>query len=297
MENGESLTTTRENRWIYCLPALLILVLVIFYPLFQTFYLSFTDARLTTLDHPKWLGFENYQYLFQSPDWWVAVWNTLLFTFVSLLFETGFGLIIAKMISTRLKGIALLRTAVLIPWTIPAVVAARIWAWMFNDLFGIINEILMRFHLIDERIAWLADSRLTLLTLVIVDVWKTTPFMCLLILAALQSIPKVIYEAAELDGASEFRVFFSITLPMIRPALLVAIMFRTLDALRVFDLPYILTSSSKSTAVLSTYVRQQLVDFQEVGFGSAASIVVFTLIATLAFIYLILNKKNLGIET
>lgn len=285
-----------QKRWIFCVPAILVLLLVMVYPLIQTIYLSFTDARLTTLEHPNWIGFENYLYLFQSPDWWIALWNTLLFTFFSLLFETVLGLMIARTISARLKGVGILRTAVLIPWAIPAVVAARIWAWMFNDLFGIINEILIKLNLIHERIAWLADAHLSLWTLVIVDVWKTTPFMSLLILAALQGVPQVVYEAAELDGASHFRVFFSITLPMIRSALLVAILFRTLDALRIFDLAYLLTSSSKSTAVLSTYVRQQLVEFQEIGFGSAASILVFALIATLAMIYLAMNKKNLGLE-
>jgi trehalose/maltose transport system permease protein len=160
----------------------------------------------------------------------------------------------------------------------------------------VVNEELSRLGIISSPVAWLADPRLAMTTLVIVDVWKTTPFMALLILAGLQSIPTSVHEASQVDGASTWREFRSVTLPLLRPAIGVAVLFRMLDALRIFDLPFVLTSNSKSTSVISIYARQQMVDFQDVGYGSAAAFLIFCMTAVIAVIYLATARKQLGLE-
>lgn len=290
----------RENQWLqpwlFCLPALVILLAITILPLARTLRDSFTDAHLGLSRAIRWVGFENYSYLLRDPDWWHSVRNTAVFTLFSVSLETILGLGIALLLHSNISGRGALRTAVLIPWAIPAVVSARIWAWMFNDMYGVVNELLLRMGIISSPIAWLADTRWAMTTLVVVDVWKTTPFMALLLLAGLQSIPTSVHEASQVDGASAWREFISITLPLLRPAIGVAVLFRLLDALRIFDLPFVLTSNSKSTSVISIYARQQLVDFQDVGYGSAASFLIFMMTAIIAVAYLATARKQLGLE-
>jgi trehalose/maltose transport system permease protein len=291
---------TREKSWLqswlFCLPALALLLAVTALPLFRTFRDSFTDARLGLAHAAHWIGFDNYTYLFKDLDWWRSALNTAIFTLSSVIIETILGVGIALLLHSKIRARGALRTAILIPWAIPAVVSARIWAWIFNDMYGVLNEVLLRAHIIREPIAWLADNRWAMATLVIVDVWKTTPFMTLLILAGLQSIPMSVHEASQVDGASAWREFKSITLPLLRPSIGVAVLFRMLDALRIFDLPFVLTSNSKSTAVVSIYARQQMVDFQDIGYGSAAAFLIFCLTAVIAMIYLTASRRQLGLE-
>jgi trehalose/maltose transport system permease protein len=284
------------QSWLFCLPALTLLFALTLLPLWRTFHDSLTDAHLGAAKAANWVGLKNYIYLLQDPDWWHSVKNTFIFTVISVFFETLIGLGIALLLHSNIRGRGLLRTAVLIPWAIPAVVSARIWAWMFNDMYGVINEILIRLGIISHPIAWLADDRWAMATLVLVDVWKTTPFMALLLLAGLQSIPTSLHEASQVDGASAWKEFRSVTLPLLRPALGVAILFRLLDALRIFDLPFVLTSNSKSTSVISIYARQQMVDFQDVGYGSAAAFLIFCMTAVVAVLYLASAKRQLGLE-
>ena len=182
----------------------------------------------------------------------------------------------------------------LVPWAIPTVVSAKMWSWMLHDQFGVVNHYLLQLHLIAVPVAWTADPALSLLSVVAVDVWKTTPFMALLILAALQTVPADCYEAAAVDGVPAFAVFRRITLPLIAPGILVAVVFRLLDALRVFDLVYVMTSNSRATRTMSVFVREQLVDFQQTGYGSAAATVLFFIIAlcTLAMMRAMRSPKG-----
>lgn len=269
-----------------CLPAIIVLTLTAFWPLARTVLLSFTNAKLDADVATEWVGLENFKMLVSDPDWWQAVSNTLLFAVVSVSLETVFGLMVALLLNAPLRGRALLRAAVLVPWAIPTIVSAKMWAWMFHDLYGVVNEILLSVGFIKSHLPWLANSQLAMTAIVIVDVWKTTPFMALLLLAGLQSIPKSLYEVASIDGVSPIRRFFSITLPLLKPALLVAIIFRLLDAMRVFDLVFVLTSNSRDSATMSVYARQQLVDFQDFGYGSAASSLTFLLIGLVTLVWL-----------
>ena len=276
----------RRAAWLFLAPMLVVLVLVAGWPLLRTIYFSFTNATLFDIAYHDFIGLLNFEYLATDPDWWRAVWNTLLFATVSLAIETLLGLVIALTLNAKLRGRGPLRAAMLIPWAIPTVVSAQMWSWMFNDVFGIINVLLQKLGLITQPIAWTASPDTALAAVIMVDVWKTTPFMALLILAGLQMLPSECYEAAKVDGVHPLRVFWKITLPLLKPALLVAVIFRALDALRIFDLIYVMTGNNKSTMSMSVYARQQLVDFQDVGFGSAAATMLFVIIAVITAVYL-----------
>ena len=279
-----------RSAWMFMAPMLLVLALVAGWPLLRTFWFGFTDANLSDLDASEFIGLINYYYLLQDPDWWNAVWNTFVFAIVSVALETIFGLGIALALHAHFRGRGLLRAAVLIPWAIPTVVSAQMWSWMFNDVFGVINHALVALHLIDQPIAWTASPDTALIAVIMVDVWKTTPFMALLLLAGLQMLPEECYESARVDGLHPLKVFVKVTLPLLKPALMVAVIFRMLDALRIFDLIYVMTGNNRETMSMSVYARQQLVDFQDVGYGSAAATLLFLIIALFTVVYLTLGK-------
>jgi trehalose/maltose transport system permease protein len=295
---GDRLTASRvRSAWLFLTPMLVVLALVAAWPLLRTIYLGFTDANLLKMEQAKWIGLQNFtgEYgLFKDDAWWNAVWNTLYFTFFTVVIETILGMAIALVLNRTFPGRGLVRAAVLIPWAIPTVVSAKMWSWMLNDQFGLINHILLALGLIDAPLAWTADPDLLMTSVILVDVWKTTPFMALLILAALQMLPKECYEAAQVDGVHPVKVFFKVTLPLIRPALMVAIIFRALDAIRIFDLVYVLTGTRDQSMTMSVYARQQLIEFQEVGYGSAASTLLFFIVALLTVIYIVLGRVKLG---
>jgi trehalose/maltose transport system permease protein len=291
----------RRTAWQFLAPALLVLLLVAAWPLLRTIWFGFTDARLGDLGGASWIGLRNYLELrdgqwtglLADPSWWTAVRNTLVFTVASVTLETLFGLVIALVLNRSFPGHGWVRAAVLIPWAIPTIVSAQIWAWMLHDQFGVLNELLLRAGLLERPLAWTADPALSLASVIVVDVWKTTPFMALLMLAALQMLPRDCYEAARVDGIPPWSVFRHITLPLIAPALLVAVTFRALDALRIFDLIYVLTPNSPQTMSMSVYARQQLVDFQSVGYGSAASTLLFLTVALLSIAWLGWGRRRL----
>jgi trehalose/maltose transport system permease protein len=301
MTTARSRNTRARTAWLFLAPTLIVLALVAAWPLARTIWFGFTDARLSAIGDWRFIGFANYLAredgewfgLLADPDWWQAVRNTLWFTAVSVSLETVLGMGIALTLAQSFAGRNLVRAAVLIPWAIPTVVSAKLWAWMLNDQFGVINDLMLSAGLIGTPVAWTADPNTALWAVVMVDVWKATPFMALLLLAALQMIPNELYEAARLDGVSPLNVFFRVTLPLIRPALLVAVVFRGLDALRVFDVIYVLTSNARATMSMSVYARQQLVDFQELGFGSAASTLLFVVIALLTTAVLTSRRVDL----
>ncbi|TDV94502.1 trehalose/maltose transport system permease protein [Halomonas alkaliantarctica] len=298
-------TKVRRQRvkaaWLFLAPMLIALTLVAGWPLVRTFFLSFTDASLSDLGAANLIGFENYLVyedgrwygVLADSVWWQSVWNTVYFSVVSVSLEVVFGVIVALILNAEFKGRVIVRAAVLIPWAIPTIVSAQMWAWMLNDQFGIINHLLMSVGIIDAPIAWTANAVYSMWAVIMVDVWKTIPFVALLVLAALQMLPKDCYEAAEVDGIHPLRVFFKVTLPLITPALMVAVIFRLLDALRVFDVIYVLTSNSTSTMSMSVYARQQLVEFQDVGYGSAASTLLFLIIALATVAYLYVGRKQI----
>jgi len=283
-------------------PALLILAVVIGYPIVRAVYLSFMadrglDPATGMFTEGGFAGLQHYLYWLtqacpapggdgtvtcppgtSATDFWPAMRNTLLFTVVTVTLETVLGFLMAIVMGKNIWGRSLLRAAVLVPWAIPTAVTAKLWAFIFaND--GVANAIL------DRQIAWTTDPVYARVAIIVADTWKTAPFMALLILAGLQMIPGDVYEAARVDGASRWQQFTRITLPLVRPALMVAILFRTLDALRMYDLPVILVSanSNSPTATISMLVVNEM---RTGNFNSASAIstLVFLLIFVVAFV-------------
>ncbi|MGF6158545.1 trehalose/maltose transport system permease protein [Ensifer sp. KUDG1] len=295
-----------RSAWIFLAPTLLVLALVAGWPLIRTVYFSFTNASLTNLEGAEFVGFKNYlswitlksgrtvyNGLLADPAWWNAVWNTLKFSALSVTIETVLGLAVALVLNANFPGRGLVRAAILIPWAIPTIVSAKMWAWMLNDQFGILNDLLLGLGLISQKIAWTANPETAMVAVLIVDVWKTTPFMALLILAGLQMVPSDIYEAAKIDGVHPLKVFWRLTLPLIRPALMVAVIFRMLDALRIFDLIYVLTPNNAQTKTMSVLARENLFDFDKFAYGAAASTMLFLIIAAITVAYMWFGRVNL----
>ena len=300
---------TRErtrSAWIFLAPTLIVLALVAGWPLGRTIFFSFTDASLEAIGDStyKMVGFQNYfgEYGvfnlsavegFWNTDWGMAIRNTFKFSLFSVVTETILGVVFAFVLNANFKGRSFIRAAVLVPWAIPTIVSAKMWAWIMHDQFGVMNALLKSAGIIDQNIAWTADPNYALWSVMLVDVWKTTPFMALLILAALQMLPTDCYEAAHVDGIHPVRVFFKVTVPLIWPALMVAVIFRLLDALRVFDIIYVMTSNSVDTISMSGFVRREIVDNNYVGYGSAASTVLFLIIGACTVLYLKLSKVDM----
>ncbi|SEJ63299.1 maltose ABC transporter membrane protein /trehalose ABC transporter membrane protein /sucrose ABC transporter membrane protein /palatinose ABC transporter membrane protein [Deinococcus reticulitermitis] len=292
---GGSLEKTRARIAVLMLiPMLIVLAAVAGYPLLRTIYLSFTEYNFISDPAPRWIGLGNYWLttedgvglgVLQTPEWWQAVWNTVKFSVLSVTLETVLGLAFALVINSNFKGRGLMRTAILVPWAIPTVVSAQMWNWMYNDSFGILSQWGQSLGFLQAGESFLSRPDTALAALVAVDVWKTTPFMALLLLAGLQSIPSDMYEAADVDGASPWVKFWRLTLPLLTPALLVALIFRTLDALRVFDMPYIVKGNAPETITMSIYARQELISNSQFGFGSAISVLIFLIIMVFTAIY------------
>ncbi len=295
-----------RTAWLFLTPMIVLMLIVAVWPLARSIWFSFTDTNINDIAAGQYVGLENYfgEYgLFFNPndeegfwagDWGVSIRNTFSFAVVSVILETLTGLGLALLLNQEFKGRAFVRTAVLVPWAIPTIVSAKMWGWMLNDQFGVINTLLLNAGLISQKIAWTAEPSYALWTVVMVDVWKTTPFMALLILAALQTVPKDCYEAARVDGVHPLRVFWKITLPLIRQPLLVAIVFRLLDSLRVFDLIYVLTANGSTTISMSGFVRREMVEYGNMGFGSAASTSLFLIIMLTAILFLRLARVKLA---
>lgn len=290
---------------LFLLPMMIALAVVAGWPLARSIYFSFTDATLNDLYGAEWIGFANYLQIrtlesgrviyrgvLADPAWWNAVWNTVRFAFWSVFWETILGMIVALVLNAEFRGRGIVRAAILIPWAIPTIVSARMWSWMLNDQFGILNDLGMRLGLLAAPVAWTASPDTAMTAVLVVDIWKTTPFMALLILAGLQMIPRDIYEAAEIDGIHPVKQFFRITLPLVRPALMVAIIFRVLDALRIFDLIYVLTPNSSATKTMSVISQENLFQFNKFAEGSAQSTLLFLLIAIFTIVYIWLGKVN-----
>jgi len=277
----------RQKRlaWFLITPSVFVVLLIIAYPTVQVIVYSFMKYKLDGVTPPSFAGIDNYAFVFSDPDWWHAVWITVIFTIVSVILESVLGLVIAMVANSKFKGRTLLRVAILVPWAIPTVVSSQIWKWMVNDIYGVVNIVLTNLHLLPQKIAWLATPATALPVIIAVDVWKATPFMALLLLAGLQLIPKDLYEAGSIDGATKIKQFWAITLPLVTPTLLVALIFRTLDALRVFDIFYVMVGGQGNMATMAVYNQQQLISFLDAGVGSSTSVIILVIIMLFVVLY------------
>jgi trehalose/maltose transport system permease protein len=277
--------------WILLTPSLLVVTFVALIPLLQTIAQSFTNARLASERPVEFVGLRNYITLVQDTDFLHSVWVTLQLVIMTVAFEFVLGLGIALVVNSNFKGRGPMRAAMLVPWAIITVVSAQMWKWMYHDVFGVFNDLLVnKLHVLAANVAWVSDQNTSIPAIAAVDIWKTTPFVALLLLAGLQVIPGDIYEAARVDGANAVQQFFRLTLPLLRPAILVTMIFRTLDALRIFDAVYVMFGSRPDTETMSIYAQQNIVSFASLGYGSTIAIAIFVIIAVFVVAYVTLLK-------
>ncbi|MGH2447336.1 MAG: carbohydrate ABC transporter permease [Chloroflexota bacterium] len=265
-------------------PTLLVVALVAAYPFGRTVYDSFTDAvfgQATT----HFIGLQNYQDLINDVFFRNSVLETLKFTVITVFCEFVLGMIVALVVNSKFRGRGAMRAAMLIPWAIVTVISASMWKLMYNDVYGVINDVLQKVGLISHYVAFTSLPSTSLYAAAAIDIWKTTPFMALLLLAGLQVIPGDTYEAAKVDGASAIQQFLRITLPLLRPAILVALIFRTLDALRVFDVFFVLFGNRPDTMTMAVYDQENIVNFGLIGYGAAISVGIFVIIGIFVIAY------------
>lgn len=243
----------------------------------------------------NFVGIDNYKKYFQDKRMWFSLGNTTFFTVVSVFFELILGMLIALLINRAFKGRGLIRASVLIPWAVPTAVAAMMWGFLYDGQSGIVAHYLDVLHVIPGASWLLSTGSGGLFSVILADVWKTTPYMALLLLAGLQTIPNALYEASSVDGSNKWQQFFKITLPLLKSSILVALLFRTLDAFRVFDLIYVLTGGgpANSTESISVYAYKILFAQQNFGEGSTLSVIVFLCVALISFIYVKLIGSDL----
>lgn len=278
-----------ERGYRFVAPALLLLALVTVYPLGHVLCLSF-QQRLLIFDISRFVGMANFVFLLGDDRFWNALGNTVYFTAASVTLEILLGLAVALLLTRPFRMRGLIRSLVLIPWALPTVVSAKMWEWIFNTDFGILN------YLLGAKINWLGDPHWALNAAVMVDVWKTTPFVAILLMAGLQVIPRDLYQAARIDGAGAWRVFTGITLPLLKPTILVVLLFRTLDAFRVFDAIYVLTGGgpANTTETLSIYAYKVFFQTLQFGYGSTLAVVIFLCVGCLSISYVKLMTREAG---
>lgn len=278
-----------EGRIGYALlsPSLLAITLVAFVPIAAVIWISL-HRSLPVYGVFEFQGLQNYLQLVQDPRFLRSLWNTLYITGVAVALELVLGLAIALLIHQSFPGRGLARAAILIPWAIPTVVSAKMWEWILNPDFGVLN------YLLGIEAHWLGHPALAIHAVILVDVWKTTPFAALLLLAGLQVIPNDLYRAARVDGAGAWQRFWNITLPLLKPVILITLLFRTLDTFRIFDVVYVLTGGgpANTTETLSLYAYKIYFQTLDFGFGSAISVVIFLCIMLLSLIYLKLMVRR-----
>ncbi|MBD6614650.1 sugar ABC transporter permease [Komarekiella sp. 'clone 1'] len=294
MTNLHSLRS-REQRtaWILLTPALLLLLFVFAYPILRAFWLSVFTRNLGTELQPVFSGLDNYVRMAGDGRFWQSLWATTVFTTASVLSELLLGLGIALVLNQAFFGRGIVRTTAILPWALPTALIGLAWAWIFNDQFGIVNDILLRLGLIQTGINWLGDPTLAMSAAIFADVWKTTPFISILLLAGLQSISKDLYEAYSVDGANTWQSFRNITLPLLLPQILIAVLFRFAQAFGIFDLIAVMTGGGPggATEVVSLYIYSTVMRYLDFGYGAALVVVTFLiLIAAVAIASFLLNK-------
>jgi len=270
------------------LPAMLVIVLFTIYPVFYAVRISFYQHILTKPNSHPFIGLENYQHVITSYYFKNALINTSVYTIASVTGVIIFGLIVALLLNTKIRSVNILKIIILLPWAIPAVVAGLMWKWILNSNFGILNGILYSLGAINSYIPFLADPVLAKISLIMAHIWKEVPLAAIFILAGLQLIPNDFYESAKIDGGSDLQLFRFITLPLLRPILLVVLVYETMTAILTFDLVYVLTGGgpADSTSLISWFAYAEIYKFLNLGAGIALSIIIALITLVLIILYM-----------
>ena len=270
----------QKTALILLIPAMLLLLLVFGYPIVRAFWLSLFTKNLGTQLQPVFSGLDNYGRMMGDGRFWQSFLVTTIFTSASVISELLLGLIVALVLNQQFFGRGLVRTTAILPWALPTALIGLAWAWIFNDQYGVANDILQRLGFIQDGINWLGNPTLAMIAVVVADVWKTTPFISILLLAGLQSISADLYEAHSIDGASPWQSFTQITLPLLIPQILIAVLFRFAQAFGIFDLISVMTGGGPggATEVVSLYIYSTIMRYLDFGYGAALVVVTFMLL-------------------
>ncbi|MCK4307965.1 sugar ABC transporter permease [candidate division WOR-3 bacterium] len=281
------ITDERFGR-LLLVPAILLVGVIAFYPILRNAILSFYKVDILSGIPPTFIGFKNFSTLLQDSRFLKSLGNTAYFTIVSVVIEFMLGLGFALLLNRTFRARNLVRATVLIPWALPTAVMAIGWRWIYNDVYGVLNDILLKLGIISTKIAWLGNPKTAMMCAIFADVWKSTPFVALILLAGLQSIPRELYEASELDGATEWTKFKLITFPLLLPSIALALLFRTLQAIGIFDLMWVLTGGGPAgtTETVSIYVYDYAYRYLRLGYASSAVTLTFMVILVIGVLWL-----------
>lgn len=276
-------------------PTFLIIALILIYPVLQSLVLSFGQSSVDGFEPYQFVGLKHYTALIDDSRFWKSLSVTIIFTLISIPLELVLGVGLAVLMNESFRGKGLARLAVLFPWALPTALNALIWRWMFNADYGLFNGVGLQSGVISEPLNWLGDETLAMASMVTVSVWKTSSFMALIILAGLQSVPRDLYEAGRMDGMTRWHEFREITLPLLKGSIMVALIIRSMDALRTFELPFNLTDGGpdSATETLSLYAYKTIFEFVEFNAGAAIVVVQFLVIFALSLVYIFsLSSKD-----
>lgn len=282
----------RRRQWLglgFVTPTIAIIAVILVYPVLQSIILSVGDSSLDGFEPYRFVGLKHYIALWNDSRFWKSLSVTLLFTFISIPLELVLGVMLALLMNESFRGKGVARLAVLFPWALPTALNALIWRWMYNADYGVFNALGTQTGLLAQPVNWLGDETLAMMSMVVVSVWKTSSFMALIILAGLQSIPRDLFEAGRIDGMNRWQEFREITLPLLKGSILVALIIRSMDALRTFELPFNLTDGgpNSATETLSLYAYKTLFQFVEFNAGAAIVVVQFLIIFSLSLVYIL----------
>jgi ABC-type sugar transport system permease subunit len=283
---------------VLLLPAMIVIFGVLIFPLVTSLGLSFTDLKLTEPDSGSFIGFKNFITALKAPLFWAAIGRTTIFGVSTVLTEIILGVLIALLLNQQFKGKKIFRGLVMLPWALPYVVNGIMWKWMFDANYGAVNAFLTQTGIMESYRIWLGEPLSAIAIVIFANIWKETPVAVILIIAALQSIPKELYEAASIDGANGITKFKRITFPMLKPIITSLVVIKTIWALKEFDLVYIITKGgpANSTNLFSYYIYQHTFRFLDFGYGSALAYLLTILTIILAFFYMKSLKGGLDVE-
>ncbi len=283
-------TRTREARFaaLLLIPSVIVVFGIVIYPILKTLYTSLFAVDSPFPGHYPWVGIKNYTYALSQGDFWAAIERTFYFTFVSTGFELLFGMAIALLLNAPLRMRWLFRTIIVLPWALPTIVNGALWKYMFNANYGVVNALLTQLHIIGSYRSWLSSPFTALNIVVFADVWKNTSLVAFFLLAGLTTIPRDVYEAARVDGVGAVRSFFDITLPLLRPVIVVVLVLRTIEAFKVFDIIYVMTGGgpANGTQSIAFYTYERAFSDEYFGYGSALAYLIVVFILVLAALYI-----------
>ena len=292
-----NMTRKAPTGWLLLLPMLVIMITVTGFPLANTLWLAFTDAQLTGQGYSGgWNGIDNFLYIWGDRKFRAALGATVYFSAVSVGIEVVLGVLVALLLNQEFKGRTLVRVLLIVPWALPTIVNAMMWRLIYNPDFGALNALLVQLGLMEDYRSWLGDPKTAMNMIIVADVWKNYPLIALIVLGALQTIPKDLYEAAALDGAGVWTRFWRITLPGIMGALSVALVLRSIEAFKVFDIIYVMTRGGPAdkTKTASFFVYQESFSFLRAGSGAAYALAVTAIIGVLIALYITMLRRQRG---